>query len=263
MYMLLPILCLLCQWVCAIDPLREYTMTPGDLGISYREVRVRAEEADLNVWVMEAPPATSKQVTVVIAGSDAGNMGFSLPYAKQLLNAGYDVITFDYRGFGASTDFEHQPDYLYHREYIEDFVAVLQFSKGHFTSNRTAVLAFSMGTLIASAGYQHAAYDALIAEAFVFSPQRNVRRIHELSGKKLVLPKGYAEDANAVQSIDIPMLLFSARADKVTTGQDAKIVVEMRANRHLVSYEGEHLRGAASLGFPIYFGRIAAFIDSI
>ncbi len=238
-------------------------MTPDKFGISYQEVRVGVEGADLNVWIMSDSTAASKQMTVVIAGSDAGNMGFSLPYARQLLSAGYDVVTFDYRGFGASSDFEHHPDNLYHREYIQDFTGVLQFSKTHFATNRTAVLAFSMGTLIASSGYQHTAYDALIAEGFVLSPRSNIRRTHELNGKNLKLPEGYADDAAAVHEIDVPMLLFSAANDEVTTDRDARAVVAMKTNRQLVTFEGEHLRGAASLGFATYFEKIVLFLNYV
>lgn len=52
-------------------------------------------------------------------------------------------------------------------------------------------------------------------EAFIRSPQHKVRRIHALTGKQFLLPEGYAEeeDAVAVESIAVPMLLFSAKHD--------------------------------------------------
>ena len=251
------------QLMFAINPLREYTMTPADFGLPFEEQKIAVDKLELNAWLMPSSNEYTKGVTIVIAGSDAGNMGFSLPYANQLVRAGYDVVTFDYRGFGASDNFTHNPHYFYHREYITDFTAVVDYTQARFRENKTVVLAFSMGTLIASSGYQHTPYDALIAEGIIYSPTRNVHRINLRSDKHLVLPKHYLLDTGRVQRMDIPMLIFSALDDPSTPYEDAVAIVGMKANRQLVSFGGEHLRGAATLGFAAYFWKIEDFIVSL
>ncbi len=245
----------------SINPLREYTIRPEDFNIPYAEERLQVDGTELNLWVMQRPVEAEKRTTVVIAGSDAGNMGFSLAYVRQLLGLGYDVVTFDYRGFGASADFAYKPDNLYHREYIADFVGVVQFAQSRFAANDTAVLAFSMGTLIAACGYQAAPYDALIAEGVVFAPPRNVSRIKELRGKDILLPEGYRADARAFAEIAVPMLIFSGTADQKTTHEDALEVAALGDNRQLVPFKGDHLRGVSTLGFAAYFREIEGFLD--
>lgn len=253
---------LLVRGLFGINPAREYTMTPDRFGLTFETRKVTVDGLALNVWVMSPAAETRKGVSVVIAGSDAGNMGYALPYANQLVRAGYDVVTFDYRGFGASDDFTHNPNYLYHREYISDFTAVVDFTKACFPQQKSVVLAFSMGTLIASSGYQRAPYDGLIAEGMIYSPSRNVQRTNLRGAKQLVLPKHYLLDTGQLRRIDIPMLVFSALDDASTPYEDAVATVGMKTNRLLVSFDGGHLRGAATLGFSEYFGRIEAFIAS-
>lgn len=174
----------------AIDPVREYQLRPEDFKLAYKEVKIDTPDGyRLHTWVMQPESDQRKECTFVIAGSDAGNMGFTLAYAFQLVRRGFTVVTFDYRGFGHSSDFAYNPNYYYHSEYITDFVAVMDWIKEEGLSAKTGVLAFSMGTLIASAGYEPSPYDFLVGEAFIRSPRKNVRRSKRIKGKQLNLPE--------------------------------------------------------------------------
>jgi len=233
----------------AINPMREYKMKPDKFDIEYQEEKILSSNgAILNTWIMKSEAENKKNYTFIIVGSDAGNMGFSLAYALYLLKNGYDVITFDYRGFGESSDFEHKPDNLYHTEYIEDFHSVISWVKKEIAPEKIGILAFSMGTLIATTGFEKSKYDLLVAEAFIKSPRKIVQRIKKTKGKKINLPKSTKPRLSYLNKINVPMLLFSSKEDEITTLKDSRKIASKMPNRKLVEFNGEHLRGAYTLG---------------
>jgi len=187
-------------------------------------------------------------------------MGFTLAYAAYLLNSGYDVITFDYRGFGESSDFKHNPNNLYHTEYIDDFHSVVSWVKKEIVPEKIGVLAFSMGTLIATAGFEKSDYDVLVAEGFIKSPRKIVKRIKKTKDKKINLPKSNKSHRQNLNKINIPMLLFGTKEDKTTTLKDSQKVVSKKPNRKLVEFNGERLRAGFTLGMDNYLNEINEFI---
>jgi pimeloyl-ACP methyl ester carboxylesterase len=62
---------------------------------------------------------------VVISGSGDGNMADNLEIVNSFLSAGYNVATYDYRGYGASSDFKIDPDLYIYPQFITDLNAVL------------------------------------------------------------------------------------------------------------------------------------------
>lgn len=250
------------QFGYSINPMKEYTMKPDLFKIEYEEVKIKTkDDYELNTWVMESSNEDKKGYTIVIVGSDAGNMGFSLPYASYLLKNGYDVITFDYRGFGDSSSFNYNPNNYYHEEYVEDFVTIIEWTKTKYERNKIGVLAFSMGTLISSIGYNEIKYDVLVGEGFIKSPAKTVKRVKKEKGKELNLPKSAKQDGKRINKIEIPILIFSSRTDKITTLKDSEQIASKRTNRKVVVFEGEHLRGGYTLGMPNYINEINQFIE--
>lgn len=241
----------------AINPMRDYKMKPDKFDIEYEEKKILSTDgAMLNTWIMKSTVENKKNYTFIIVGSDAGNMGFSLAYALYLLNNGYDVITFDYRGFGESSDFEYKADNLYHTEYIEDFHSVVSWVKKEIAPEKIGILAFSMGTLIATSEFEKSKYDLLVAEAFIKSPKKIVQRIKKTKGKKINLPKSTKSHRANLNKINIPILLFCSTEDKITTLKDSRKVASKMPNRKLIKFDGEHLRGAYTLGMDNYINEI-------
>src|SRR5690606_36747661 len=99
----------------AIKPDREYFRTPDSVGWSYEQWEIKTEDGfKLNSWIYEAKPERNKDTDIILAYPDAGYISYFLYYSAIVANAGYTVVTFDYRGFGVSDDFEIQQDYLYY-----------------------------------------------------------------------------------------------------------------------------------------------------
>jgi|GEM_PF-2170166 len=248
----------------SINPMREYKMSPETFAINHEEHRlITRDYYELNLWLMKSNKETKKDITIAIVGSDSGNMGFSLPYAFQLLNLGYQVITFDYRGFGSSCDFNYNPNNVYHSEYIIDFNTVIKWCKEELDYTKLGTLSFSMGTLISSVGYSSNNYDFYIGEGFIASPQYNKLRVETLKRKKMFLPDTASNDAISIEKLNITILLFASTNDKITTAKDCHDFCNRHKLAQTIEYDGEHLRGAPSLGIQDYMTAIDVFVKSI
>src|SRR5690606_12276000 len=125
-----------------------------------------------NTWIYEAKPENDKDTVLILAYPDAGNMSYFVYHAAILANAGYTVVTFDYRGFGKSQDFEIQKEFLYYKEFAWDLEAVVETISKEIPNKKLGIWAMSMGTTIASRAYPQikGQIDFIIGEGFVTDP---------------------------------------------------------------------------------------------
>jgi fermentation-respiration switch protein FrsA (DUF1100 family) len=74
---------------------------PEDFGAQGMEVvtLVTKDHLKLNAWY---EPAKKNYPTVLFLHGNAGNIGYRMPIAKQLINAGFGVLLLDYRGYGGN-----------------------------------------------------------------------------------------------------------------------------------------------------------------
>ena len=146
----------------AIIPDRNYIRLPQDAGLIYRKLDVTTSDGlRIETWFYPAqdfPGENSgrqdmlpyrtideeKRPTLVICNGDAGNMSYQqIDLAMIYAACGFNVVTFDWRGFGASSEFEMNRDYLCYTEMLEDYRAVLDTVRGQKEVDRDCI--FLMG----------------------------------------------------------------------------------------------------------------------
>ena len=129
----------------AIIPDRKYVRMPQESGLIYKELDVVTKDGyRIETWFYPAQdvPADnagqtemlpyktiddSRRPTLIICNGDAGNMSYQQISLAYLYAAnGINVVTFDWRGFGESSEFEMNPDYLCYTEMLTDFDAVIK-----------------------------------------------------------------------------------------------------------------------------------------
>ncbi|MFQ6394100.1 alpha/beta hydrolase [Nocardia sp. KC 131] len=82
-------------------PQREVAQTPAILGMAYTDLSIATRDGEtLHGWWL---PARRSIGHVLFAHGNAGNIGDRIPIFALLTEAGFDVLAFDYRGFGHST----------------------------------------------------------------------------------------------------------------------------------------------------------------
>ena len=129
----------------AIIPDRKYVRLPQEVGLIYKEMDVTTKDGyRIETWFYPAQdvPAEnagqtemlpyktiddSRRPTLIICNGDAGNMSYQQISLAYLYAAnGINVVTFDWRGFGESSEFEMNPAYLCYTEMLTDFDAVIK-----------------------------------------------------------------------------------------------------------------------------------------
>ena len=232
------------QTLSAFPPERDYWITPDSLDLSYvQKTLVTPDEAELLSWMMTTKAVKPLRTTLVIAyPASGGNMANSLYYANAFLKAGFDVVLFDYRGFGQSSDFAKDPAYLYYNEYVTDMETAIVAAKKQFPKNRLGILGFSASTIITTLAVQKYPVDFIIGEGYVRDPQRIVDFWKkEDPTRKLRLPPEADGYVKATHQITCPMLLMTGTKDDITPSSDVRAIAAMRPNRTLLLYDGNHL----------------------
>ena len=260
----LSLICLILAFqVFSIDPAKEYALTPEFYNTEYHEIKVETEDlCHLNTWIIEPEGDTYQGATIVIAGSDKGNMGNSTLLATQLAQQGFRVVTFDYRGFGDSTDFQFNEMNLYHDEFVKDFTTITDWCKKEYPNEKLGVMAFSMGTIVSTLAYEPGSFDFFIGESFITSPEVFQKRIKAEKNIDINIPASAFQYDAHLKKIHIPTLLFGGKFDKATTIEDSEKVTAQRENSYTLEFDGGHLEGARTLGLASYVAEITKFVSN-
>ena len=223
----------------AINPEREYKWTPDMRGLDYSEYQLKTtDNYTINVWEYKLPDSVESNRTIILVGPDAGNMSYLIWQAKAFVSRGLKVISFDYRGFGKSSDFDINKDLLFYPEFAFDLDSVIKAAREKYPIDKIGLYSMSMGTHISLLGREE--IDFFIAEGFFHNPQKVVDRIKVNKGKTILLPS----NAKAIQKLKhkIPIMIFCANNDKTTMTEDAR-EFRKRNDLTIIEFEGEHLSG--------------------
>jgi ribosomal protein L30E len=220
----------------AINPEREYKWTPDMRGLRYFEYQVKTiDNFTINIWEYELPDSVKSDKTIILVGTDAGNMGYLIWQAKAFLTKGLRVITFDYRGFGESSDFTINKDFLFYTEFGLDLDSVIKTTRKKYPTDKIGLYSLSMGTHISLLRTER--IDFSIAEGFYYNPQKVVDRIKINKGETVLLPKNAKTIYKLKQKT--PTMIFCADNDKTTMTEDAK-EFSKKNNVTIVEFKGEH-----------------------
>lgn len=184
--------------------------TPADRGLPYEDVHFPSGADTLHGFLIRARGA-SKGVVLHCHGN-AGNVSSHIPLVIFLVEAGYDVLTFDYAGFGASTG---RPSL----EGIEnDARAALTYllSRPDLPTTRVAVFGQSLGGAAASACAASPAVRCLVLEA-TFTTFRHIAWAKTIGRLLFFLVPGVIPDSGPERHLPAfaprPLLLVHGEAD--------------------------------------------------
>ncbi|AKJ28465.1 alpha/beta hydrolase [Caldimonas brevitalea] len=203
--------------------------TPEALGVRAEEVRFAGPEgAQLHGWWL--PAEGRARGSVLHAHGNAANVSNHLPLVAWLPSAGYNVLSFDYRGYGQSTG---QPSL---RGVVADTVAALDYlrQRADVDHTRLAVLGQSLGgaTAVRAVAQSPGGVRLLIIES-AFSSYRGVAR--EAAGSAgplgwlapvlvLGLPGAEHDPVTAIARLPVPLLLLHARLDPVVSFRHGEVL---------------------------------------
>jgi len=230
----------------AIKPMAEYWARPDTLGLKYQDLTLTtSDHLHLAAWLIAPAAGTpSQHTTIVVAGSDSGNMASNIFTAATLAGAGYQVLLFDYRGFGHSDAFAINQNYLYYPEFATDTRTALAEARRRSPGQRVGLMAFSMGSVVGSEAAATTRCDFLVTLAYMASPQNLVAHYQRIRPERpVILPADAATYSRVAPKVNCPWLFISGTEDQATTLADAQAVAKAatpRQRREVLPVPGNH-----------------------
>ncbi len=284
----------------SIKPNREYIRKPENLGLMYKELEVTTKDAyDIATWFFptqeflsdeefsklqmsgakrEYKPLYKKpKPTIIICNGDAGNMSyFQLHLAEILTTKGFNVVTFDWRGFGESSPFEMDNNYFCYTEMLEDYRAVIDVvaKQKEVDKKSIVVMGWSTGAFLSMiTAYNNDKVSAFIGRSIPTSFEDVIPLIMEKRNKtvdQIIVPEDFPKTEMPIfiaPNFNKPVFLINGEEDfRTPVWMSEKILAEMPKN---IPTELMVVRGAAHggkedpimLAFDEFIERVTDFLN--
>jgi len=194
-------------------PTHDVPATPKDWGYKYEDVDFKSKDGTvLHGWFV---PVQGKKVkaTVVFSHGNAGSIGHHLGFIMWFVDEGYNVLTYDYRGFGKSAGKVDR------RGMVDDVRAAFDYvgKRADVNSERLVSFGHSLGganSLAALAEAPVKGLSAVITDAAFSSYRAMAQTIAGEVGANLVTDEWAPQDAIAKIS-PVPLLIVHGTKDSV------------------------------------------------
>ena len=220
----------------ALNPSKEYSVKPEEYGMNYKTIKIPTDDGlQLNAWFFPSPQTSYK--LIILSGSGDGNMSDMIELAGFFLSLDYSVITYDYRGYGESSDFKINKEFYTYAQFAKDLQAVLTYAKTNY-ANLPKINLYGKGigaSLSLSIGSSRK-IDYIIADSPYSTLESIQQRIHEKQNVDIRLPLGYnkldmepqyalaEKGGTALKGI----LYIAGEKDILYTEKDMKELVKLR-----------------------------------
>lgn len=252
----------------ALNPVREYAVSPADYGMDYKESWINTEDnVKLYAWIFK-PTAVSKKY-IIISDDGNGNMADNIEIIAQFISAGYNVISYDYRGYGKSDDFAVNPKFFIHPQFVKDITAVIEYARKFGTQFDLYGVGIGAG-LSLSVGANRPEIRRIIADGTYNTFEETKNKIKEKTGTDIMMPLAYektfmepkyALDAKGEQLYGVMFIV--GQNEEITTPDDVKQLAKLK-NKVSAVYVVPGVKNDAnfSTNKNEYFNQIKKFLDS-
>jgi fermentation-respiration switch protein FrsA (DUF1100 family) len=241
---------------------------PDRYDLAYETPRFKSSDGvTLAALLLKSRTQPARGIVVYFHGN-AGNLTGHFPYASWLVDYGFDVLAFDYRGYGNSQG------HPFPQGLVRDGVAALEFAAARPGETRVPifVLGQSLGGAVAAAAVTSAKSVAIRAMALEspFSSYRSVVR-RKLDASRAArwllrpwLPWLVTDEASPIEAIKnrprCPLVILHGTADRVVpVAEGLRLYDAAPEPKELWTIEGgDHVEAFTRFGDE-YQPRLAAF----
>jgi fermentation-respiration switch protein FrsA (DUF1100 family) len=189
-------------------PTASIEQEPADAGLTARELSVPTGDGErLHAWFVEASGA--RRASVLLCHGNGGNVGDRVEHARLLVDAGFDVLLFDYRGYAQSTGTPSEDgtyrDALAARQALLDQAGV--------NPGRIVYLGESLGGAVALwLALEHPPAGLVLQSAF--TSVRDVAAFHYRLLPRVLVPDAFPS-LRRIERLQCPLLVVHGEADEV------------------------------------------------
>jgi alpha/beta superfamily hydrolase len=213
----------------ALNPSKEYKVTPDKFGMSYKEEKIKTPDGSiLNGWFFELSKKTTNWV--IMSGSGDGNMADNIEIANSFLSAGFNVVMYDYRGYGASSEFKIDPELFIYPQFIVDLNAVADYLRKSRAITKFNLYGKGIGAgLSIGVGANRTETLKVIADGPWIGLEVMKKKIKEKTGKEINMPFGFDKNHEPMYAMDKPkgmkgLLVIVSPQDNLVGPSDVKAI---------------------------------------
>ncbi len=176
----------------ALKPEKEYKILPDEFGLVYEKLTIPTKDnMQLAAWLFKAP-SESKKVIIISYDGD-GNMSKMIEMASQFLTLGYNVITYDYRGYGGSSEFKINNNFYMYAQFEKDLNAVIDYTRKYYSKFRQVDLyGQGMGAgLSIGVGCNRSEVNKIIADSPYNTLESVKNRLKEFKNQDVIIPLAF------------------------------------------------------------------------
>jgi pimeloyl-ACP methyl ester carboxylesterase len=214
----------------SILPEKKYKYKPNHIGIPYQENDIKTKDgAIIKSWFLPCEYDYKKYNTIILCTGDAGNMHYLISTAR-MFRLEFNVILFDWRGFGESSYFPINTDYLTYKEFINDIEAVVDFYKTKPNVGKIGAWGHSAGGFLAIAGAKrNPKLDCIVVSGIPTNFEAFTREYAKVKPKekKCIIPNDYPNEyvpELAAKSLKCPTYILVGENDIRCNPQMAKSI---------------------------------------
>lgn len=200
-------------------PSRTIAATPADAGMAYEDVELETGDGQrLHGWWIErrAPPRGH----VLLCHGNAGNVGDRVAHAALLTAAGFDVLLFDPRGYGASTGRPGEAGTYRDARAARGWLV----SRPAVDSARVLYLGESLGGAVAlELALAHPPAGLVLLSAF--TSVRDMARLHYRAIPRALVPDAYPS-LRRIAGLRAPLLVLHGEDDMIVPVEHARALFD-------------------------------------
>ncbi|NVN95730.1 MAG: alpha/beta hydrolase [Bacteroidetes bacterium] len=176
----------------ALKPQKEYKVLPDEFGLAYDKLTIPTKDnMQLAAWLFKAPSESKK--VIILSYNGEGNMSKMIEMASQFLTLGYNVITYDYRGYGESSEFKINNNFYMYAQFEKDLNAVIDYTRKYYSKFRQLDLyGQGMGAGLSIAiGCNRSEVNKIIADSPYNTLESVQKRIKEIKNEDVMIPLAF------------------------------------------------------------------------
>jgi pimeloyl-ACP methyl ester carboxylesterase len=251
----------------SLSPKKDYDITPADFGVKYKDMSIDTKDGHkLKAWYFT--PSKKSGTLIIISHDGQGNMSSMIEYASNFVSLGYNVLTYDYRGFGGSSDFKINPKFVVYPQFAQDLNAVITYMQKRAGITQVFLFGKGMGgalSICAAAGRRD------VQKAIADSPWDELnnyqKTLKELKSEDVMIPLAY-ERADLDPQFALTgkyakvsrYLLINGADDQVFTGKMMKKLAKLNPNVDMHTVKKATAETTFSQDKTAYFEAIKEFI---
>ena len=196
-------------------PSREIVRPPASAGLTYRDVELTTDDGERlhGWWVKRRAGALGH---VLLCHGNAGNVGDRVVHAEVLTAAGFDVLLFDYRGYGSSSGRPDEPGTYRDARAARRWLA----AQGDVDPARVLYLGESLGGAVAlELALEHPPAGLVLLSAF--TSVRDMARMHYRLIPAAVVPDAYPS-LRLIAGLRAPLLVLHGEDDMIVPVEHAR-----------------------------------------